>query len=181
MGSNIYCVAPEIRYSISTSPLTPGPMVRIGPKEVLISDPEALKIIYALRSGFTKSSFYTVFNNFFKSDLFNTLDESLHAWKRRNVSASYSAESIAKMEPIMNQEMDVFLHEMGTLAQKNEPVDLAAWYRLWAWDMSGELAFGNGFQMMGNGGDKTGYIDMIDAGTQFGGMVLSHVCTTGVD
>lgn len=31
-----------------------GPMVRIGPKEVLIADPECLKVIYALRSGFTK-------------------------------------------------------------------------------------------------------------------------------
>jgi hypothetical protein len=27
--------------------------VRIAPKEVLIADPEALKVIYALRSGFT--------------------------------------------------------------------------------------------------------------------------------
>ena len=31
-----------------------GPIVRIAPKEVLIADPEALKVIYALRSGFTK-------------------------------------------------------------------------------------------------------------------------------
>ena len=76
------------------------------------------------------------------------------------------------MEPIMNQENEVFLREMAVLAQKNEKVDLASWYRLWAWDMSGELAFGKGFQMMGNGGDKTGYIDMIDAGTQFGGVVI---------
>ena len=34
--------------------LNVGPMVRIAPKEVLIADPEALKVIYALRSGFTK-------------------------------------------------------------------------------------------------------------------------------
>ena len=72
----------------------------------------------------------------------------------------------------MNQENEVFLREMAVLAQKNEKVDLASWYRLWAWDMSSELAFGKGFQMMGNGGDKTGYIDMIDAGTQFGGVVI---------
>lgn len=71
----------------------------------------------------------------------------------------------------MAQENDVFLKEMETLAKQNKNVDLAYWYRLWAWDMSGELAFGKGFQMMGNGGDKTGYIDMIDAGTQFGGVV----------
>jgi hypothetical protein len=31
-----------------------GPLVRIGPKEVLISDPEAIKVIYTLRSGFIK-------------------------------------------------------------------------------------------------------------------------------
>lgn len=163
-------------------------MVRIAPKEVLIADPDALKVIYALRSGFTKvprnshrgathsnlwqSSFYTVFNNFFKSDLFNTLDESLHAWKRKNVSASYSAESVATMEPIMDQENNVFFAEMVNFARKNEVFDLAAWLRLWAWDLSGELAFGKGFQMMGQGGDKTGYIEMIDAGTAFGGVVL---------
>jgi hypothetical protein len=75
------------------------------------------------------------------------------------------------MEPIMNQENEVFLREMSVYAKRGEKVDLASWYRLWAWDMSGELAFGKGFQMMGNGGDKTGYIEMIDAGTQFGGVV----------
>ena len=57
----------------------------------------------------------------------------------------------------------------------------ASWYRLWAWDMSGELAFGKGFQMMGNGGDKTGCIDMIDAGTQFGGVVTFHPFPVHVD
>jgi hypothetical protein len=79
------------------------------------------------------------------------------------------------MEAIMGEENEEFLKEMGVLAKRNEKVDLAAWYRLWAWDMSGELAFGKGFQMMGNGGDTTGYIDMIDAGTHFGGVVCQSM------
>jgi hypothetical protein len=77
------------------------------------------------------------------------------------------------MEPLMSEENRIFLREMDAISNRGEKVDLAAWYRLWAWDMSGELAFGKGFQMMGNGGDKTGYIVMIDAGTQFGGVVSS--------
>jgi len=86
------------------------------------------------------------------------------------------------MEPILNfQEMEVFLREMGTLAQKNELVDLASWYCLRAWDMRGELMFRKGFQMMGNGDDKTGYIDMIDAGTQFGGVVTFHPFRVHID
>ena len=76
------------------------------------------------------------------------------------------------------QEMEVFLHKMGTLAQKNELLDLASWYHLWAWDMSHELSFRKGFRMMGNGDDKTGYIDMIDAGTQKG---LSHFYKPCID
>jgi hypothetical protein len=75
------------------------------------------------------------------------------------------------MESIMNQENAVFLKEMQCLAKNNEKVDLTAWYRLWAWDMSRKLAFGKGYEMMGNGDDKTGYIDMIDAGTEFDGVV----------
>jgi hypothetical protein len=40
--------------TIQLAMLTVGKLVRIGPKEVLISDPEAIKVIYTLRSGFTK-------------------------------------------------------------------------------------------------------------------------------
>lgn len=75
------------------------------------------------------------------------------------------------MEPIMDQENNIFFGEMQTFSREAKEFDLGAWLRLWAWDLSGELAFGRGFQMMGNGGDKTGYIEMIDAGTAFGGVV----------
>jgi hypothetical protein len=75
------------------------------------------------------------------------------------------------MEPIMDQENNIFFSEMQNLAKDAKEFDLGAWLRLWAWDLSGELAFGRGFQMMGNGGDKTGYLEMIDAGTAFGGVV----------
>lgn len=34
-----------------------GPVVRIGPKAVSISDPKAVQIVHALNAGFTKSDF----------------------------------------------------------------------------------------------------------------------------
>lgn len=34
-----------------------GPVVRVGPKAVSISDPNAVQIVYGLNTGFTKSEF----------------------------------------------------------------------------------------------------------------------------
>lgn len=38
-----------------------GPIVRIAPNELAISDPDAIKTIYAVNSGFTKVSYRRVF------------------------------------------------------------------------------------------------------------------------
>lgn len=35
-----------------------GPLVRVGPRTVIASDPDAIKIVYALNAGFTKVCLY---------------------------------------------------------------------------------------------------------------------------
>ena len=145
-----------------------GPIVRIGPSEVLISDPEAIRVVYALRSGFVKSQFYSVFNGFFKTDLFTTIDETLHAWKRKNVQASYSYQAVAQLEPLVDAQSKILFHKLEQMESSGAQIDLTMWFRLFAWDLSGELAYGKSFNYLAAGRDTNGYVTFIDEGTRFG-------------
>ena len=145
-----------------------GPIVRIAPNEVLISDPEAIRVVYALRSGFVKSQFYSVFNGFFKSDLFTTIDEPLHSWKRKNVQASYSYQAVAQLEPLVDAQIRILFKKFDEMESTNSEVDLTKWFRLFAWDLSGELAYGRSFGFLVAGEDTNGYVTFIDEGTRFG-------------
>jgi hypothetical protein len=48
---------PSVRYYTPADMLSTGPLVRIAPNEVSVSDPAAMKAIYAVNAGYTKVKF----------------------------------------------------------------------------------------------------------------------------
>ena len=64
-----------------------GDVVRLGPNVLSFADPRAIKIIYGLNKGMTKSDFYPVQQAITKGrrlqSLFSTKDEDYHAKYRR--------------------------------------------------------------------------------------------------
>lgn len=106
-----------------------GHLVRIAPDEVAISDPSAVKIIYNIKSGFTKTSFYPPFapNISPHGDHFTQLDETKHADRRRLVNSVYSMSTILESEEYLNACSDVFLEKMTQIAERGNAFDLGEW------------------------------------------------------
>lgn len=129
-----------------------------------MSDPDALKIIYAVNSGFTKTDFYTPFAAHISpnEDHFTQRDEKLHAYRRRFVNNLYSLTSILDSEKYIDSCTETFMECLDDFATTGTPMDLGMWLQMYAFDVVGELFFGRQFGFMRDKVDYGGYIESLD-------------------
>jgi hypothetical protein len=141
-----------------------GRVVRIAPNEVSISDPEALKTIYAVNAGFTKTDFYTPFAAHISpnEDHFTQRDEKLHAYRRRFVNNLYSLTSILESEEFVDSCTRAFMTRLDGFAASGKKMDLGIWLQMYAFDVVGELFFGCQFGFLENSHDYGNYIQSLD-------------------
>jgi cytochrome P450 len=106
-----------------------GPLVRIAPNEVAVADPSAIKTIYNIKSGFTKTDFYPPFapNISPHGDHFSQMNEAKHAERRKFVNSVYSMSTILESEKYIDACSDVFLQKMGKFAKQGGSIDLGEW------------------------------------------------------
>ena len=125
-----------------------GNPVRVGPNEVSVSDPDAVKRIYGVGTNFKKSAWYSVWNTSPATDkcsFFSDIDAKRHAGSKRMVVNAYSMTSMIELEPYVQQTINVFLGRMGEYADAARPMDLAPWLQWFAFDNIGEITFGKRF------------------------------------
>ncbi|KAH8591216.1 cytochrome P450 oxidoreductase [Bisporella sp. PMI_857] len=136
-----------------------GPIIRIAPNEVAISDPAALKTIYGIKSGYTK---VRSFSHEVDTNYFTMMDEKLHASRRRITNSIYSMSSVLESEPYIDLCSELFVERMGEYADQGVAVDFGQWLQMYAFDVIGELYFGNMFGFMKNRHDYGGFIESLD-------------------
>ncbi|KAF2211967.1 hypothetical protein CERZMDRAFT_97885 [Cercospora zeae-maydis SCOH1-5] len=120
--------------------------------EVRISDPERVQLIYGTKSKFAKTDFYPIL----KADAFATkhadqftdLDESLHSVRRRLLSNVYSMSSVLESEAHVDVCTELFMARLSKFAANGQVLDLGMWLQMYAFDIIGELFFGQAFGFM---------------------------------
>ncbi|KAL5343582.1 hypothetical protein BJX70DRAFT_385367 [Aspergillus crustosus] len=123
-----------------------GDIVRLGPNTLSFASPSAIKVIYGLNKGFTKSKFYPVQMTVSKGEplpsLFSTLDEGFHANLRRSVNHAFSMTSLVQYEPMVNDTVELFLDQTATLfANGGQICDFARWLQFFAFDVIGSITY----------------------------------------
>jgi benzoate 4-monooxygenase len=153
-----------------------GKLVRIQPNHVSVADESAINAIYGHGNGFLKSygssintvhhtlltiyprDFYDVFVSITRG-LFNTRDRHEHTRKRKTVSHTFSTKSISQFETYMHQNLSLFTKQWDTLSANAHGsfarLDSLQWFNYLAFDMIGDLAFGQPFGMLEKGKDIT--------------------------
>ncbi|KAK2625384.1 hypothetical protein QTJ16_004696 [Diplocarpon rosae] len=135
-----------------------GKLVRIQPNHVSIADESAIHEIYGHGNGFLKSEFYNAFVSI-QRGLFNTRDRAEHTRKRKTIAHTFSTKSIGQFEVYMHHNLEVFVKQWDTLATRAQggfaKLDCLHWYNYLAFDIIGDLAFGQPFGMLEKGEDFT--------------------------
>ncbi|EXJ56724.1 benzoate 4-monooxygenase [Cladophialophora yegresii CBS 114405] len=131
-----------------------GKVVRIQPNHVSIADDSAINAIYGHGNGFLKSDYYDAFVSI-RRGLFNTRDRAEHTRKRKVVSHTFSAKSIGQFEQYIHGNLELFVRKWRDLATNRAnpstgyaSIDALHWFNYLAFDIIGDLAFGQPFGML---------------------------------
>ncbi|RMD44711.1 hypothetical protein DV735_g331, partial [Chaetothyriales sp. CBS 134920] len=123
-----------------------GNVVRLGPNVLSFSSPAAMKTIYGLNKGMTKSGFYEVQQATSAGkrirSLFSTLDEQYHAQLRRSVNHAFSMSALVQYEPSVNEILELFLDRTEELYASTSGVcPLSQWFQAYAFDVIGKITY----------------------------------------
>ncbi|KAF2139705.1 uncharacterized protein K452DRAFT_231839 [Aplosporella prunicola CBS 121167] len=123
-----------------------GDVVRLGPNVLSFSDPKAIKTIYGLNKGMTKSDFYPIQQAVAKGrrlpSLFSSVDENYHAKYRRCVNGAFAMSSLVSYEPLVDSTTDVFLERTQELfASTGKTCNFNQWLQFFAFDVIGDLTW----------------------------------------
>ncbi|KAI3336999.1 cytochrome P450 family protein [Xylariaceae sp. AK1471] len=135
-----------------------GPVVRIGPNELSVGDPEAFRKIYSISNAFPKGPSYSVLRGTRPFDLANERDEKVHGAQRRLVARPYSMESMKHLEPQISLLLESLLRQLDNFAESSQAIDLGYWVQLFAFDVVGAVSFGKSFDFVSSGSDNDIFI-----------------------
>ncbi|KAF2169989.1 hypothetical protein M409DRAFT_64381 [Zasmidium cellare ATCC 36951] len=119
-----------------------GPVVRITPKELIFSSPQAVRDIYGTLH---------VQKQLGEDHMISTLDHNVHARQRRMLSSAFSERSVRELEPVLTELIDKLiagLQKEGVVEGKD--IDIKQWVNYTTFDITGYLVFGESFHCLDN-------------------------------
>lgn len=138
-----------------------GPVFRVSPNELSFASATSWKDIYGYpppgTAHLVKGEFYDVFGGAYKTGCIGSeRDPAVHARKKKNLTAAFSVKSLSTQEPIVQQCLDGLVEKLGPLSRASggRGLNVAVWLEMAAFDILGEMAFGEGFGCVEKGTQK---------------------------
>jgi cytochrome P450 len=105
------------------------------------------------------------------ASLFSDMNPHRHATQRRKFSAWYSMSSLVGYEPFVNNCSLMLTQRFSEVAKLGRTIDLQHYLQCYAFDVIGEITFGNRFGFLDMGEDKEGVFTAIDTRGVYGTFV----------
>jgi len=147
-----------------------GPVVRIAPNEVDVSDGAALGPIYIKNGGFPKSPNYQNFDIDGFATIFSDLDSARRAIRAKAVAPLFAQQAIVKGKAALEKVADAMVTELERKKANahGRPVDVMNLFRALAIDTVTLYLFGHSFDGVGAEHlSATAFIDNFVAGGRF--------------
>nr|KAK5432287.1 hypothetical protein LTR18_011194 [Exophiala xenobiotica] len=120
-----------------------GRIVRIAANELSIVDEYAMKNLYGHGHNAAKTAWYSVWDPPNTApQLFSELDKKYHGFLRKRVAGAYAMSSILKYEKYIQGCLDLLFWRLKQQAEFDEVLDMAKWTNAFAFDVVGELGYG---------------------------------------
>ncbi|KND89163.1 Pisatin demethylase [Tolypocladium ophioglossoides CBS 100239] len=181
-----------------------GPIVRIGPNHVSLSDPQSMRVIYGVQNVFRKvgkfqnsafalvcansvfipdcplqSAFYplaeAIYRGRFLPTLLTTESNEYHMRLKRGAVKAFSMDTVVGLEPYVDKCIGVLVSRLREVTQNGKtPVNPVAWLQYFAFDVLGEINFSQNLGFLEKGLDVDNIIAAI-------GGILTYVSIAGSD
>lgn len=132
-----------------------GPIVRVSPNEISFASVASWKDIYGHKSAGkqtpVKSEFYEIYGSGFNSLCIGSeRDPQKHSQMKASLSAAFSTKALQEQEHIVSEVVDAFIARIGEQCG-GVGINMTKWYEMVAFDILGEMAFGNSFHSIQDG------------------------------
>ncbi|VUC23057.1 unnamed protein product [Clonostachys rosea] len=136
-----------------------GPYVRVGPRNVFVSDIDSFRIIHKIGGNFLKADYYHYFGPTEAGEppygLFQMTDPKDHAQRRKLLGRGFTATSLrAEWEDMVRQKVVDAIVGMKTEAASKGVVDIRRWWMCMASDVVSKVMFGKSFDALKEGKDS---------------------------
>ncbi|EHK20388.1 uncharacterized protein TRIVIDRAFT_224106 [Trichoderma virens Gv29-8] len=131
-----------------------GSVVRIGPKEVSVSSPQAMQLLYGAGSRFEKSDWYVCCGSRKEKEAFNLMGETdmaQYRTHRRLITPAYTVRAMQDLQDGMHQVISRFAEVI--MGNNGEKVDLSLWINLFSIDLLTNLLFSKRLGLLDVGKD----------------------------
>ncbi|KAF2472771.1 cytochrome P450 [Lindgomyces ingoldianus] len=130
-----------------------GPVVRVAPNELSFNSAQSWRDIYGGHPPFQKSALYdgAWFANLGVYGITTSRDEDQHSLMRKYLAPAFSHSALRAQEGLVAEHVDELIGWMREKSiQGSEIMDLEVWMRMCTFDITGSLAFGQGFNALKN-------------------------------
>ncbi|KAK2777617.1 cytochrome p450 [Colletotrichum kahawae] len=144
-----------------------GPLVRVGPNEVLFGDADTYRKISAVRSDFTKGPWYELAKVVpDQHSLFSMRDDEQRKDLKAKLSEGYAGRDNGGFEPGVDKMVAQFVElvesQYVSTATDYRPIEFSHKSQYFALDVIGQLAFGEALGFLANDEDLWGYVSTND-------------------
>jgi hypothetical protein len=127
-----------------------GKLARIGPNQLISSDPEILMRMSATNSPYRRSAFYTTFRMQPREDnVFSTRDEKRHTEIRRKVALGYGGKDVPHLETQIERHIaawvDLIKRKYLSTETETKAADLSKQAQYFTLDVITDVAIDNSF------------------------------------
>ncbi|RMZ81318.1 hypothetical protein DV737_g2605, partial [Chaetothyriales sp. CBS 132003] len=121
-----------------------GDIVRVGPSELSIANPNAYHLIHSNQSPCEKGPWYNILHPV--KSLHMLRDRKEHALRRKTWDKGLGTKALRDYEPRVEE----YTQQLLSFLKKKEgsPVDVSTLFNFYSFDVMGDLAFGKGFDML---------------------------------
>ncbi|KAJ5919142.1 cytochrome P450 oxidoreductase [Penicillium verhagenii] len=127
-----------------------GDYVRIGPSELSVTDPTAVKLFYSSLATAHKGPWYNCLEP--RVSLQTDRDKASHARRRKVWDQGFSSQALRDYEPRVAHYAAQLIQAIEKAATK--PMNMTQWFNYYSMDVMGDLSLGRSFDLVADGEDK---------------------------
>nr|XP_036576508.1 benzoate 4-monooxygenase cytochrome p450 [Colletotrichum truncatum]KAF6783265.1 benzoate 4-monooxygenase cytochrome p450 [Colletotrichum truncatum] len=140
-----------------------GSLVRIGPNDLVTSDPDLMKHMLNVRTKYKRSNWFDAMRlDPGKDNILSTRDDEVHSMLRSRMAAGYSGKEVENLEAKIDENIVRLMHLIEKYVSKDKEFDFGIKAQYYTLDVISDLAFGEPFGDVESDSDVHQYIHTME-------------------
>ena len=140
---DVFCCFHCANVDVST-----GPVIRISPTELHVSDPDFYNVLYAGGSQRRHKDLFVIRGFYCPESGFGTRDHDIHRMRRMALNPFFSKQAVQRLEPMIQSKIDLLCRRLREFAQQGQVLTVENAMMALTTDIISEYSFGYSYDAL---------------------------------